>query len=289
MRISIWNSWRLSSVVALMLCAAMGTAWGQQAQPLWDLEVFGFADYAPDYPGSAQNHLHFLPGPWVAYRGETIRTDQIGTFSGRLVHSRRFELDVSAAGSFPVSSSNDTARVGMPNLDWTGEVGPRARLNIFYWQNYATGGVGRLALELPVRTVLSSNFSSRLNYRGIDMAPALVYEANNFLGSGTGFEIALRPEFGTQELMDYFYEVQPRYAIPGRPAYSASAGYLQSELHFRINRPISDSIAIFSTANLDYLGHATNDTSPLFKRDKNYSALLGMSFSFYHSSERAAQ
>ncbi|MBF0563401.1 MAG: MipA/OmpV family protein [Alphaproteobacteria bacterium] len=119
---------------AMMPVAALAN--GDEDKPLYEIEAFAIGGYTPDYPGAAQNHLHAIASPWLAYRGEYLRTEENGSISGRLVHSQRFELGVSVSGSFPSDSKDNTARSGMTRLDWMGELGPRARLNLYYLQNH---------------------------------------------------------------------------------------------------------------------------------------------------------
>lgn len=287
----------MNGVMVWCRCAMLGVAamvFGGAAQaqvndggktlPLYEVEAFAMGGSTPDYPGSDQNHLHGLALPWLTYRGDILRTDEKGTVRGRLVKTGRFELDVSASGSFPVSSSDNTARAGMPDLDWLGEVGPRARAGLYYWQNAATGQLAKLSLELPVRAVFSTDFNS-VDYRGILVAPALSFDTNRLWHSDTGLKISAGPLFATERMADYFYQVDAPYVTASRKGYDASGGYLGSRLHIRVNHPLNDRFTLFGTSNIDYLGSSENEDSPLLKETTNYSLLLGFSVSLYQSDE----
>ena len=121
----------------------------------------------PDYLGSASRQLLTIPVPHIRYRGEYIRIDEDGV-SGKLFGINGLRLDISISGSLPASSENSTAREGMPDLDLTGEVGPKLVYNIF------EQGVALLEFELPIRAVFSTDFSN-VEYRGVTSLPQLKY------------------------------------------------------------------------------------------------------------------
>ena len=278
---------RLVFLVAVLVAAA-GAASAQTAPlPLYEIEALGWAAYTPDYPGATQSHIHYMALPWVTYRGEVLRSDEGGHIAGRILHSDRFELDISAAGSFPAHSSNDSARAGMPDLDWMGEIVPRARMNIYYWQNMATGSVAKVGVELPVRTVFSTNLTSRFDYRGETVSPELFFESSGMFGGKARVKLGAGPIFGTKELTGYFYQVDSKYVTAGRPAYMAQAGYVGSRAELGVSMPVLDWVKAFGKTSLDYYGGAANADSPLLGKKSNASAMFGMSVSLYRSQETA--
>ena len=165
----------------------------------------------------------------------------------------------------------------MPSLDYLGEVGPR--LNVVLARD---ARAARINLELPVRVVLSTDLSS-LDYRGWTFSPALAYRNDDFLGTHGQFKLAAGPQFATMELMSYFYQVAPRYVAPGRPAYTAKAGYLGSRAEVSYKLPVNDRLSFLSQVAGSYYEGAANQASPLFKRKTNFSVALGFTFSLYHT------
>ena len=135
---------------------------------------------------------------------------------GLVVKSERIELDVSFSGSLPVDAEDNDAWSGLPELDWLGEVGPRLQVNILRTGNQVRSA--RFDLELPVRGVFSTDFSDYPEWRGVVFAPSIAYRNRNFGGSGLTFEVTAEAIFATEELMDYFYEVESRFVRPGCPA-----------------------------------------------------------------------
>lgn len=273
---------------ALLLAAAAAffVSPGAQAQdaglPLYEIDAVALAAYTPDYPGSDQMHAHFLPLPWLAYRGKILRTDEPGSVAGRVINSSRFSLDVSAMGSFPVSSNDNRARDGMPDLDWMGEIGPKARLTLYNWTNQATNHTARINLELPVRAVFSTDLSE-VHYRGIITNPSIAYDNNRLLGGRV--KLGIGPMFATEELPRYFYQVDPAYARADRPSYQASGGYMGVRTGLRMAVPVGDRVTILGSGNLDMLNGAANDDSPLMKEKTNVSIMLGVSVSLYRSQQ----
>lgn len=275
-----------SGFVLYMVLATGSTAAAAEAEamrPLYEIEAFAVGAYTPDYPGSDQMHAHALALPWITYRGSFLRTDEQGSLRGRFIETNRFGLDVSLMGSFPSHSSDNTARSDMPDLDWMGEIGPKARLTAYTWANQATGRQARINFELPVRAVFSTDFSS-IDYRGLLVNPVITYD--NGKPGGTRVKLSFGPMFATSELTEYFYQVDSAYARADRPAYNASAGYMGARLGLRSMIPVNDRIKLLGSANYDYLGGSANEDSPLLKEKSNLAVMLGFSISLYRSDEK---
>ena len=89
--------------------------------------------------------------------------------------------------------------------------------------------------------------------------------------------------------MNYFYEVEPRFATPTRPAFEADAGYLGTELTTTIQRHLNERLELRAGVKV-WLNHgATNDDSPLFREDVNYGVFAALIWSFWHSAAREPQ
>jgi len=277
----------LRGVLLGLALLAPGIAGAQDAadarlQPKFEAGIAGGGGWLPDYPAADQNHLQGLFFPYVIYRGEILRSDSQGV-RGRFYNSESIGLELSLSGAFPASSSDNDAREGMPDLDWQGEIGPALRLTL--WQDRAVRQ--RLNLELPVRAVFSTDWSS-VHYRGLIAAPELAYERLNLVSTGARFRIGLGPIFATGRMMDYFYRVEPQYARPGRPAYDADPGYLGTRLQFSYRLPLTERLSMVAGGRLESFHGATNDDSPLFRDKWNTSVALGFAWSLYQSESRVA-
>ena len=151
-------------VLGAIVLLSVTTALAEQ-KPLFELGVAGGVGYVPDYPAAGQNHFNGIALPFPIYRGDFIRSDSKGLLRGRLIHSQNFELDVSFSGSLDADSDDNDARRGMPDLDYMAEVGPRLQ-----WTFARAARWARMDLELPVRAVFSTDFSS-VEHRGFLIEP----------------------------------------------------------------------------------------------------------------------
>lgn len=249
-----------------------------EEKPLVELGVLGAGATLPDYPASAQNHWHGLALPYLIYRGEYLQL-AANSIRGIVLKTERVSLDVSASGA--VSSHDDAARLGMPGLDYMGQIGPR--LNVLLARDAMSG---KIDFELPLRAVFSTDFKS-VAYRGLVLAPELAYTNTNFMNSGGSLKLWLGPEFATARLMDYFYAVAPQFVIPGRPQYNAHGGYLGSHLDVTYRHPIGERASITGYVGPELNARAANQASPLFKKQFGISAGLAISYSFYESDAKA--
>jgi MipA family protein len=194
--------------------------------PLWEAG-FGFTGLSlPDYRGSSQQRFFVLPFPYLAYRGELFRMDRKGLY-GLLLQSDRVQLNISADGGLPVKSGSNSARTGMPNLDPTFQIGPALEICL----NAPCDSDRLVQFRLPVRAVFASDFTY-LSGIGFVVNPQLNLDFTNLGSSGKwNFGCAAGPLFATQQYHEYYYEVDPPYAVPGvRAAYRARGGYSGSTL-----------------------------------------------------------
>ena len=87
----------------------------------------------------------------------------------------QFELDIGVAGSLGHDSDELEARRGMRELGTLVEFGPRLKINLG-----AGPSNGRWRAELPLRGVF--DLSDSAAYRGMTLAPKLVFERHAFDG-----------------------------------------------------------------------------------------------------------
>ena len=251
-------------------------------KPLFEIGIGGGVGYIPDYPAADQNHLQAAALPYVIYRGDVFRADRNG-IQGRLYRSDRVTFEVSLEGALGSSADDNRARQGMPDIDLLGEVGPALKINLHRDSDRRE----RIDLTLPVRSVFSTDFS-RIKYRGLVFAPDVAYSKASLIADDDQFRLSLGPIFASSHLMDYFYQVDPQYVRPGRPAYDAHAGYLGLRLHSSLVMPVTERISAFGAVRGELFSGATNDDSPLYKRTVNLSVGGGFTFSLYRSDSRVS-
>lgn len=283
---------RVALAAALALSAA-GPALGQQTEaapparaqerlPLLEMGILGGGGYVPDYPGAAQSRLRGIVSPSITYRGELLRADEFGARL-RAWRDGGVEFSFSASGSFPVSSRENRAREGMPDLDWMGEIGPTLRITL--WRDPAAPR--RVMLETPVRAVFSTDLSN-MRFRGWVFNPDIAWEQRDLLIPRSRFRIGLGVVLANERFMDYFYGVAPEFARPDRPAYRARGGYLGTRLQFSYRVPVTEHLSLIAGARFENFTGATNADSPLFRRDFNVSVAAGFSWTLYRSTDTVA-
>src|SRR5258708_24836494 len=130
---------RKPRVAALAACVCLGpvlTAAQAADKPLWELGAGVSALAFPDYRGSDQTRNYALPIPYVVYRGEFFKADRDGV-RGIFFDIENVEIHASVGAAFPVDSSDNDARSGMPDLKPTVELGPA--VDITLWRAATAG------------------------------------------------------------------------------------------------------------------------------------------------------
>lgn len=265
----------------LALLIATPPALGQQL-PVFELGVAGGGGWTPAYPASSQNRWRGLLVPYVIYRGDLFRADE-GGLRARARLADDIELSVSASGGFNAHSSDITAREGMPDLDWLGEIGPTVRFTL--WRGEDAEAPRRFVLDTPVRAVFSTDWTS-ISFRGFTFAPDIAYEHVNFLSPFARLRVSAGVVFGTERYTEYFYQVDPEFVRPGRPAYDAKPGYVGSRVSVSYRLPLSERISLVMGGRVENFSGAANEGSPLFRTQWNYSVAAGFAVALWRSEAR---
>ncbi len=248
-------------------------------KPLWEIGIGGFAGYIPHYPAAGQNSMRYFAAPIPIYRGKILRVgeENRGAVSGRFINKKRYEFDITLSAAFPVDSGNNNAREGMPDLDYLFGIGPQLIFKLI-----DEPGDRKLNLNLQARAVYSTDFSS-VNSQGYVFNPKLRYSRENLTDLDLKFFASTGPVFATEDLMDYFYGVQPEFVTPKRPAFDADAGYLGSNLTFAVSKRFNKRFRLWAGTRLGVHHGATNDDSPLFKDNINGSVFMAFFWSIFQS------
>lgn len=262
-----------------------------KGKPLWQFGFGAGGGVTPHYPASNQSSLRFLALPTFRYRGQILRSDDDGT-RARLIRFEETEIDLSGSASFPVSSSDNDARRGMPELDWIGEVGPRAGVR---WRIRRENGLkgDLLRLLFPLRTVFSSDGAS-LRHRGYVFQPEISFERilskSNFLNSEISVEFDTNMTILDEGLANYFFGVAPDFATPVRNQFRALSGPLSISTGLvllispREGKTAGSSffVGIRNTST----GISVNRESPLHKVDQTLSFFTGVNIYWFNSQDR---
>ena len=250
---------------------------GGVSEPLWELGLGVAAVRFPDYRGSDQSSTYALPLPFVAYRGRFLRADRDGA-RAILFAGHRVVVDVSLSASVPTRSKGSDARQGMPDLPGTFEIGPN--LNLELWQS--TDRRFKLDLRLPVREAITLESSPRAI--GLTFSPNLNLDVRNF-GGHWNLGMLAGPLFADRRYHEHFYGVAPAFATASRPAYDAPGGYAGWRAVTAVSRRLGNAW-LGGFVRYDDLHGAAFEPSPLVRRERSFTAGVGVSWLFAVSSQR---
>ena len=253
-------------------------------KPLWEAGIGAFTGWLPDYPAAGQNTVRALAVPYLIYRGDILRVgseDSRGAVSGRFLNTDQYEFDVSLSAAFPVDSGSNNARRDMPDLDFLFGIGPQLILKLINQPGHRN-----LDFNLQARSVYSTDFSS-IDHRGYIFNPKLNYALEHVTDLNLRISTSVGPIFATEKLMDYFYEVEPKFVTPSRPAYDADAGYLGTNITLGVSKRFNSRFRLVLGTRIGIHTGATNDDSPLFKDKLNVGVFSAFAWSFFQSEERA--
>jgi hypothetical protein len=164
----------------------------------------------------------------------------------------------------------------MPDLDPTLEIGPLVKVRL--WES---GDRRReLSLQLPVRatfTLPSPEFIGWVFNPVIDL-----YQRN--VGPGGAWRVGMQagPVFNDSRYNRYYYQVDPQFATPTRPAYAASSGYGGTQFTATASRRFGQ-VWVGGFVRAYALGGAAFEASPLVQSRSAFYAGIGFAYIFAES------
>ena len=257
----------MKALVILFICFSVFPA---KSLPKYELGI-GIGDlYLPDYPGANEYTNYVIPFPFFIYRGDWLEADRDEGFRSKLFKDASMELNISFGGGFPVDSSKNSAREGMPDLDWMYQFGP----NLIYHLSLQNSKLA-LSFHLPLRFVGSTS-GSHTEEQGVLLNPKIHFLQTLGCRYQCSIEYILGANLATQKLNQYFYSVPQSFTTSERPFYNAGEGFLSSYLSFRFVTHYQKNRWGLTFTYANYSSSANKD-SPLFK-DKE-----SRSFSIYYA------
>jgi MipA family protein len=225
------------------------------------------AGWINDYPGAAQGRTRYIAVP--TYKGKNITIDRQEGVRGDLVSESSVKFSVSFSFLFPTDADDIPIRAGMPDLDWTLQLGPE--LQIFLYRS----PTHTMFIRLPFRFVASTDFSHRFNSQEWNFAPSLrnlFYLKDGWGEIGTRLEL----DYASESFNDYFFEVRPEFQTPTRRAYDAREGLMGITVGVNYSYYDFYPWIYFIGANVYFYGDAENRESPLLQKTINHSVLGGI-------------
>lgn len=269
---------RLAVLAAVVTGLCGASAARAEEKPLWELGVGVGALSFPDYRGSDRQRMHAIAVPYFIYRGEFLRADRDG-IRGVFFDTDRVELNLSLAASLPVDSSGNSARRGMPDLQPTVEIGPSLEINL--WR--AADHNARVDLRMPLRVGYAVKGS--VKPVGVTFSPFINLDVDPFGNSGWNLGMMAGPIYANARQHRYFYDVDPEYALPDRPAYKASGGYSGTQFIAALSKRFN-GYWVGSFVRYDTLRGAAFADSPLVERERAWAAGLAIAWVLSESSQK---
>ncbi len=248
-------------------------------KPLLEYGMFLGHGGLADYPASDEYRYRTLPFPYLNYHGDFLSSESENGTRLRFVKDENFDLDLSFGGSFPTETNNNTARAGMPSLDWTLEIGPRLLYYI-----YRNPEAGNIRLGLPFRASFATDFQ-RSRQVGYLFSPTFQVDKYKFLNENLNFYLIITGNYFSEGEADFFYEVEPQYTTPDRASYDAKAGWLSLDTSVSFKYEKDKKIFLLGAQYSDFSGSA-NRGSPLHRTDSSLSYFVGVGLLFYESEEK---
>ena len=247
-------------------------------KPRWEAGALLATFHSPLYPAASETQEKILPVPFLIYRGERLRVGENGVIKAVAIEKPRFKVDLSLGAAFNANSDDSRARKGMPDLDFIFEVGPEVSFMLTDSDDSETW------LNLQFRKVFSTDFSS-IDERGYIFQPELAYQGKGLFSKNSRFKFTFSPLFATEKTHQYFYQVDEQFSTNERPTYQAGGGYLGTEMSLVNRFKIRDDLLIFVSTKLGYYKGASNEDSPLYKKDINYALGLGIKWTLFAGNE----
>ena len=272
-------------LVLVILCFSVSVFADEVAEkPLPKIELgvgLGLA-YLPSYPGSDEPIGLGFPLPYVIYRGQILKADREGGYRAVLLEKGSVEFDLGFGGGFATDSEDNEARDGMDELDYTIEVGPRAKWTIVRNKEH------QLRLLVPVRYAMSVDFEHQ-QYRGWVFNPSLNWKWNLPYGEGWQLFTGLGASWATKRFMEYFYTVEADEATAQRPAYEAESGFWAVNTSLIVGKRMPKiGLSIFTGVSLNNYDPGPNTDSPLLRDRYTASYVSGLAKKLWESDEMGA-
>lgn len=250
--------------------------------PLFEYGIFVGSVSIADYPASDQSRIRTIPAPLIRYHGDLFRADDEGGTRFRFINSNNFHLDLSFGGSFPTDTNNNQARLGMPNLDFTLEVGPRL---LYYF--YRNKNVGQVRIGIPYRASVATNFTKWYGV-GAVFAPVFQIDKYNVFIENLDLYFSHSLNYLDEGQADYFFQIDPVYQTADRATYDAKSGFLSSSTSLAVKYQWKNKMLLLASSYTDY-SQSANTKSYLHRNNINWSYFVGFGWIIGESEERGVK
>lgn len=266
----------LKNISRIILPLTLFCTVSSHAQKLsWELGA-GLAGFdIPLYIGSAQSKQYLIPVPFAKLKMEYLEFDE--GLRGFLFTSPTMRLDISADAGVPVRSKDSLVRQGMPNLNTTLQLGPSLEITM----SGNRTGPKELRLEFPARLALATDIKHTESIGWI-LEPRFTYESRREHRQGIAYTATVGLRYATREYHAYYYDVDPVFATPQRPAFASDKGYSGLVTNLAVSWR-DDEMIYWATVRYRNLNNAAYENSPLIEVKDYYFVGAGITWVFASS------
>ncbi len=225
----------------------------------WELGVGLAVLDIPFYPGSSQSKTYVFPIPHFLFRAEKLEIDN--GIEATFFRTEKVRFNLSADIAMPVNSQDSEARAGMPDIDTVLQLGPSLEITLAGDRFQAD----HLRLELPVRAAISTDLRSAESV-GWLFEPRLTYETRRPYKTGFTYLVSAGLRFATEDLHQYYYDVDAAFVTPEREQFESQAGYSGMFVDYIANWR-SESFIYWALLRYQNLQGAAFEDSPLVEQN----------------------
>ncbi len=252
---------------------------GKKKKPKYELGAGFISLSTSNYPGAKKSTTRFIPFPWFIYRGEFLRADEEGT-RAKLIDNENLELGMSGGFNFPIDSSENEAREGMPNSDAIFGIGPGL---IYRFKNNSK--TYNFTLGLGLRVNYAVGYLDQIKEQGWIIEPNIRYWYKPSVDSNWTIFSSLSYSAADKKYNKTFYQVDSEYETSKRRAYDAKAGTVDIAATLGLAYDFSKKAGFFMGVNYSNLSTAANKRSSLVEEEHNINIIFGCSWLLYESDE----
>ena len=227
------------------------------------------------YPGAKESKRWVLPVPYFTYRSPGFEIDRgIKSF---LYNSKTIVIDISADFVLPVDSDDTRARLGMPDLDLSLQLGP----SVEFLLNDKASNYFDVRFEIPLRGAYAIG-SRNVEQIGYLIEPRISFNHRRSGKTGFSQKGTIGLKFATRDYHAYYYDVAEEFSTAARSAFESDAGFGGSFAKYRISYKTSDFV-YWGFIRLQSLRSAVFENSPLVVQKDYYFVGVGFSWIFAQS------
>ncbi len=250
-----------------------------EAKPTFEFGVAAAALRVPAYPSSSVKNDRFFAAPWFIYRGDKVQVKE-GGVELKAFQSEKLIVDVGIGAALGSDATDTPLRAGLPDLDFIFQLGPRFTVPLI--DETVDGIRTRFNWVSGVRLAVSTDFQS-LDFQGPLATTELRFRKTGFKNNNLEFNASVGTTWLGDQLMDYFFSVEPQFATPARPAFDADAGFLSLELSAAVIYKPTPKLTTALVFGVNSHAGSGIEESPLFEDTVTTQALLAVSYTIFQS------